>query len=578
MPKKLQLQSDGITANTQSAQSLLKEVENLKKEINQLKSRKRYGLVWEDKPEQVVDLCKENLPVLAEDIGKEIKTDNTKPVNILIEGDNYHALSVLNYTHKGKVDVIYIDPPYNTGNQSWKYNNNYVDREDSFRHSKWLSFMKRRLSLSKALLKEDGIIVVTIDDYEVFGLGLLLDDVFGENNRIGALIVENNPRGRTTNTYFATCHEYYLVYGKNARMSKVENIPLTEEQVSLFNLQDKISNYRLLPFRRSGGLSTPEERPNSHYPIYYNEKAGKIDIDSFPESFAIYPIDTTGRKRVWRQTRPSLMAAVERGDMVIKKNKKGNYSVFMKDRIKEGRKPKTIWVNPKYDASSNGTVLLQKMLGKAKSFDYPKSLYAVADFLRVFVRSKKNSIVLDFFAGSGTTGHALMVLNKEDSGDRQFILCTNNENKVAGEVCYPRLKKVIEGHKDYPEITHISANLKYFRTDFVEGEPTDKNKKRLVDKSTEMLCLKEDCFEEVNQGQNFKVFKSNKEKYLGIIYDYDGIEDFKKKVRELNKNFVVYIFSLDESAGEEEFEDFKSLVELKPIPAAILNVYKSIFK
>lgn len=575
MDRQLELKSATQSADLQSIHALLRENADLKQEIKQLKSRKRYGLIWEDKPEDVVEICKDKLPVLDEQVDQTLQTDNGKPINMLIEGDNYHALSVLNYTHNEKIDLIYLDPPYNTGNQTWKYNNNYVDKEDSYRHSKWLSFMKRRLLLSKKLLKQDGIIVVTIDDYEVFGLGLLMDEVFGENNRIGTLIVESNPRGRTTNTFFATCHEYYLIYGKNAKYSKVENIPLTEEQALLFNLKDEFSNYRLLPFRRSGGLSTPEERPNSYYPIFYDEKTGQIDIEDFAGATAIYPVDVTGRKRVWRQTKPSLMQAVERGDMVIKKNIKGSYTVLMKDRIKAGRKPKTIWINPKYDASSNGTVLLQKMLGKAKSFDYPKSLYAVADFLRVFLVNKHNSTILDFFAGSGTTGHAVLQLNKEDGGNRQFILCTNNENGIAEEVCYPRIKKVIEG---WNSTAGLGGNLKYYKTEFVDAETTDKNKKKLVDKSTELLCLKEDCFELVKSGEDFNIFKSAQNKYLGIVYDDNGIENIKQAIKSLNKKTIIYIFSLDESAREEDFEDTADLVSLKPIPTGILNVYRRIFR
>jgi adenine-specific DNA-methyltransferase len=170
------------------------------------------------------------------------------------------------------------------------------------------------------------------------------------------------------------------------------------------------------------------------------------------------------------------------------------------------------------------------------------------------------------------------MLNKEDEHNRKFILCTNNENGIAENICYPRIKKVIAGHKDHPSITKISSNLKYFKTDFVDAQPTDRNKRKLVDKSTEMLCLKEDCFEEVKKSRDFRLFTNNQGKHLGIIYDDDGIEPFKKEARKLKEKFIVYVFSLDESAREEEFEDITDLVELKPIPAVILNVYKRIFK
>jgi adenine-specific DNA-methyltransferase len=186
---------------------------------------------------------------------------------------------------------------------------------------------------------------------------------------------------------------------------------------------------------------------------------------------------------------------------------------------------------------------------------------------------------LDFFAGSGTTGHAVLELNRADGGKRKFILCTNNEGQICSEVCYPRIERVIKGYSfKGKKRAGLGGNLKYFKTGFVNADPTDKNKRVLVDKSTEMLCLKEDCFDEVTKGQSFRVFSNVQNKHLGIIYDDDGIEPLKKEVLKLNQKFVVYVFSLDDSAREEEFEDVNKLVELKPIPAVILNVYKRIFK
>ncbi|HOM78006.1 MAG TPA: site-specific DNA-methyltransferase, partial [bacterium] len=174
--------------------------------VEKLESRKKYGLVWDEErtKEQFEKESENALPVLKEIKSKEIKTDPTKPTNILIEGDNYHALSVLNYTHQGKIDVIYIDPPYNTGNKSWKYNNEYVEKDDAFKHSKWLSFMSKRLRLAKNLLKDDGIMMVAIDDYECHTLRLLIDEIFGEDNRLGTIVVVHNPGGRSDDKFIAT--------------------------------------------------------------------------------------------------------------------------------------------------------------------------------------------------------------------------------------------------------------------------------------------------------------------------------------------------------------------------------------
>lgn len=554
--------------------------DELVRELEKFGKRKKYGIVWEDKKEEVAELCNIKLPILKEVRQKELKDSDLKPNNIFIEGDNYHALSVLNYTHKGSIDVIFIDPPYNTGNKSWKYNNNYIERDDPYKHSKWLSFMEKRLRLARNLLKQTGIIVVTIDDYELFPLGLLMDEIYGESNRLATITVLNKKSGRTTDKFFATCHEYYLVYAKNVLYAKIKQFSFDEESLAQYKFSDDISNYKWRDFLRTGGYSTPAERPNSYYPIYYNELTGEINIEKKKDSVEILPIDSKGNKRVWRQTRPSLMRLVAQGDIKIEKNRSGSYSVRIKDRIKTEFKPKTVWDNPKYDAATHGTKLLESILGKARSFEFPKSLYAVRDILQITSNST-NDTILDFFAGSGTTGHAVLELNKMDDGNRRFILCTNNEDnngsgtKIAEDICYPRIKNVIKGLNG---IKGLGGNLKYFQTDFVDAEPTDKNKRELVDKSTEMLCLKENCFDESTKGQSFKMFTNGQNKHLGIIYDDDGIEPFKKEAKKLNQKFVVYVFSLDDSAREEEFEDVARLVELRPIPSVILNVYRRIFK
>lgn len=185
-----------------SAYSTLSK-EQLIAEIKRLKKGKKFGLLWEDKPEDVAELCKTKLPVLVDVEDKEISDGPHDPTNILIEGDNYHALSVLNYTHPGKIDVIYIDPPYNTGAKTWRYNNNYVEKDDAYRHSKWLSFMSKRLRLAYKLLPSDGFLICAIDNNELYTIGLLLDEIFGENNRLGLVTVLHNPKGRNQSKFFS---------------------------------------------------------------------------------------------------------------------------------------------------------------------------------------------------------------------------------------------------------------------------------------------------------------------------------------------------------------------------------------
>jgi len=555
--------------------------EDLLKEIEKLNKRKKYGVVWEDKKEDVAELCKEKLPVLVEDKTKEIATDSTKPTNVLIEGDNYHAVSVLNYTHKGQIDFIYIDPPYNTGAKDWKYNNAFVDAQDPYRHSKWLSFMEKRLKLAKNLLKDKGIICVTIDDNEMPRLWCLMDEIFNENNHLGTVVIRNNPKGRKTERKVSLIHEYAIFYGKT-KDAKIQKIPIAPEDKTHNYKKDKDGTWYLpVNLRKQGVDSLATTRTGKlserYYPIYVEPRTGRVSTRD-KLKLKILPIDSDGQKRIWRRSKDVIDEMFKNGDLWYQKTTYGDQIYFKFRGGLDGEPPESIWYESKFSASEHGTQLLDKILGKREVFQYPKSPYAVSECIRVATLNKK-AIILDFFAGSGTTAQSVLELNLDDDGERQFILCTNNENNIAQEVCYPRIRKVISGYSlDKKKIPGIKANVKYYQTGFVEAALTDRNKKSLVDKSTGMLCLKENCFDEVKAGNDFKVFTNKQDKYLGIIYDDDGIEPFKKELKRIGKKFVVYMFSLDESAREEEFEDVASLVELKPIPAVILNVYRKIFK
>lgn len=555
-------------------------------EIERLKKRKKYGLVWEDKPENVVEQCRQELPILEEVPDKEIKTDPDKPVNLLIEGDNYHALSVLNYTHKSKVDVIYIDPPYNTGNKSWKYNNRYVDREDAFKHSKFMSFLSNRIRLAKSLLSMKGIIICAIDDYEEQNVRHLFDDVFGEENRLGTIVVIHNPGGRQDDKFFATAHEYMLVYAKNSQYAKVGYLDVSEKKLAQFKYEDEWGKYKLREFRRSGANSRPEDRPNLWYPIYIDPKSLELTIKASKRLIELLPIDSQGIKRVWRWNSGTFMEQKEKY-IEAKKNKDG-WFLYVKERLDDhqGQKPKTVWNEPYY-SSAVGTSDMKNILGKEfngnKIFDFPKSKFLIRDIISI--TSSKNSLILDFFAGSGTSGQSVLELNKKDGGQRAFILCTNNEDnngdgiKIATDICYPRIKNTITGYitPNNVKIGGIGGNLKYFRTAFVPAEPTDNNKTKLTEKATEMLCIREDTFELVINEEQFKIFKG-KEHHTGIIFNQLAIPDVKKVIAKIDSPFSVYVFSLGDDTFEDEFADIGNKVTLSPIPEAILRVYRRIFK
>lgn len=464
----------------------------------QLKDKK-YGLVWEEKEEDVYNQLLNKLPILKEVPEKAILTDEDKPVNLLIEGDNLHSLKSLVYTHKGKVDVIYIDPPYNTGNKDFIYNDKFVDKEDSWRHSQWLSFMNKRLLLARELLSNKGIIFISIDDNEHAQLKLLCDEIFGENNKLGVLSIVNNLKGRSDDKFFATSNEFMLVYGKNKELAYIKGFSMSEEYKKEYKFKDEISNYKEVLLRKTGKNSKREDRPNMYYPIYFDTETKVISLKKTnnPYEIEILPLDDKGNEGCWRWGIDKFNKKKDT-ELVVKLNNKNKWNVYVKMRdIVDGevrtQKPKTIWINPKYD-SGNGTVLIKEMFNK-NVFTNPKPLDFILDVLRI--STNKDSIILDFFAGSATTGQAALELNKEDDGNRQFILCTNNESNICEEVTYQRLDKIINGYKNSKgeDIEGLSGNLKYHKVELHKDEiDEDDTVEKLIGKCTDLITIKENCY------------------------------------------------------------------------------------
>ncbi|MFA6099318.1 MAG: site-specific DNA-methyltransferase [Patescibacteria group bacterium] len=586
MPKK-------IDYDAWSKDELIKEIKRIRETV--------YGLVWHrDLPEEKIDvlinpdartpnemfpneMAGKPFPVLKEVKSKATETDKTKPTNILIEGDNYHSLAVLNFTHQEAIDLIYIDPPYNTGNDDFIYNDKfkseYVKRDDPFRHSKWLAFTEKRLKLAKNLLKKGGVIFISIDDNEFAQLKLLCDEIFDEKNFITMITVQVNKGGRDY-LPIATTHEYILCYFKG-EIGELNELPKEVD----FELEDKQGKYELRELRNRNPKFNRENRPNLYYPIYVNpdskDKLGQCLI-SLKESKVfdteVFPINSKGEDGCWRWGQKlvteNIKANADLSNVVGKQRRDGGWNIYEKSR-KATTKAKSIWDETNV-RTEQGTIDLRE-LGMANAFDHPKPVFLVKKIIQL--ATQKDSIVLDFMAGSGTTGHAVMALNKEDGGNRQFILCTNNENNICSEVCYPRLKKVIKGYKN-PKgeaIAGFGGNLKYYTCDFVEAEPSDRNKRKLVNESTEMLCIKEGKFDLVHEGEDFKIFR-NENKYLGIIFDDDAISDYKKAIKKIDGHFNTYVFALGDDPHEIEFEDVKNKVTLCAIPEVILKVYREIFK
>lgn len=352
---------------------------------------------------------------------------------LLIHSDNFQALNLLQARYREQVKCIYIDPPYNTTENGFIYKNQY-------RHSSWLTMIKNRIETSKKLLSNNGVFSSSIDDFELPYFEKLLDDTFNLDNRLGNLIVEIKPSGRTNDYYLSTSHEYALFYSKNNHAC-IDFFPLSEQQKAAYSEKTGEEYFKWRDFLRTGGFSTPQERPNSYYPIFYNPNTNEARLEGFVGSIKILPIDSEGKHRVWRKTPPSFTKHLLSGEINFKINRNGQWKIQIIDRIKEGIRPKSVWVNSKYDASSYGTKLLKNLFKNTVPFSFPKSIFTVYDIIYINNASDLNSIVLDYFAGSGTTAHAVINLNREDDGKRKYILVEQAE--YFNTVLKPRVQKVI---------------------------------------------------------------------------------------------------------------------------------------
>lgn len=353
---------------------------------------------------------------------------------LMINSENYHALNLLSIRYNESVDCCYFDPPYNTSEGTFIYKNGYKE-------SSWATMMLDRLNVSNRLMKSSAIQCTAIDDFEHSLLEYVSDTIFGRNNRLGNLAIEIKPSGRTNDYFLATSHEYINFYAKTYSEAAICFFPLSEEQKSLYSEDSDLGAHKWRDFMRTGGYSTPEERPNSFYPIFYSEESGDICLNEKPNYIKILPVDSEGKYRVWRKTQPSLLTHLANNEIRIVKRANNVYKVQIIDRIKEGVRPKSMWVGSKYDASSHGTKYIKSLFGESALFSFPKSVHAVRDTLFTVVGESPDSLVLDIFGGSGTTGDAVIQLNREDNGDRKYILVEMGE--YFNSVTLPRIKKII---------------------------------------------------------------------------------------------------------------------------------------
>ncbi len=513
--------------------------------INQIEKEltsKKYGLVWEEHEEDVDVKMQTHIPVFSEDESKEIVGNpESNAYNFLLEGDNLHSLKLLEKTHKGQIDVIYIDPPYNTQNKDFIYDDLMIGTDDGFRHSKWLSFMATRLTVAKSLLSKRGVIFISIDDNEASQLKLLCDELFGESNFVAQLVWEKKKKGSFLSNQITNIKEYILVYCKSSHDfgGLIGEINTSTETYPCINASNKRAVCRV-----SKGIKSNYKEKD------YIVKAGTIISDStmnikyitdlvIKDGIVVNDFEVEGN---WRYSKDAMLEYSQKGELYI------TNALYIRRIVSEPRQKTLKDLLPRvgddssatYDAPFSKDNLFEsgwgsnedadneiiKIFGMQKIFNYPKP----ERLIKKLVCSTRipDAVILDFFAGSGTTGQVTMELNKEDGGARTFILCTNNENSICEEITYQRLKTVITGKRvDGSEYSEgISANLKYYKTEFVDKE-SEELYENLLEHVIEMIQLQYGV-------------KVDNEKYV-IIMDDEEMDALERNIEQYGNLQAVFI-------------------------------------
>ena len=498
---------------------LLTYISDIEKDIK----GKKYGLVFEEHREGIDELLENNLPVLTEDT--DLFIDNGGQMNFLIEGDNLASLKLLEKTHKGRIDLIYIDPPYNTGNKDFVYDDRFVDSNDTFRHSKWLSFMEKRLQIARSLLSENGVIFISIDDNEQAQVKLMCDSIFGADNFIAQIIWERAFAPVNLKKHFSESHDYIVCFAKNLQNAICNGLTRNNENDSRYSNPDNDARGSWTSSDMTVGPAVPE----------------KIYTITTPGGKKLTP--ASGRCWLFTQKRYQEMLADNRIWFGLDGNNMPRVKKFLSE-VKQGITPMTIWKYTEVGHSQDATKELKNIFDGESKFTYPKSIRLLQRIVGLY--GDKYSTILDFFAGSGTTGHAVMKLNAEDGGNRKFILCTNNENNICRDVTYERIKRVI-AKDDY------KASLKYFKVDYLPI--SDKLYYEYADEL--LLHIRE--LVELENGINF-----NGNAEIAIVLTEKELDDFTQNIPETCKTIYVGHDVLPTEEQEKIFAKNKIKVNVIP--------------
>lgn len=575
----------------QTQEELLRRIRELEAEVTRWKgqvSRQHFGLTWIDVPEDFDQESRDKLPILEEVPEREVCHDDGKPTHILIEGDNYHALTCLNYTHRGKVDVIYIDPPYNTGKDDFTYrdkrimdkfpNGTPVPVNHPLRHSTWLSFMNKRLRLAKDLLRDGGTIFISIDENELYNLRLLCDSIWGSNNFIGQWNWFKSATPPALSHKIKRNIEYILAYENKKSTVKYRGVqktsksddPLTKKQNSLKELTfpPKSIHCKMPDGRKPIGVYGTAKYPNELLTELVVENGVNANSVTFRNRF-IWLQDTLDEE-IKKQTTFNLSSSL------VLSYKRKDYSPEIPPNFIDKR----TGVSTTEEAGKQ----LVSIFGK-EVFRYPKPV-SLIEYLLSF---RPCTTILDFFAGSGTTMHAVMNLNEKDNGRRQCILCQSNEENICTDVTYERNRRVICGYTDSKgnAVAGLGGSLKYYRTAFVgkyeARQAADEDRVALAQRAGCLLALAESTLYEdtARRTTRSQFFSDRAGRHTAIYFaeDYSGFDRFGQEVREVARSggeVCIYVFSWGDA---QEFAPLFADVpqaRVKSIPQSILDIYKSL--